>query len=106
MFKILDINHVGYLTQSTLMYFFKGIQEQITSHQAEPVSFEDVKNEIFDMVKPVDPTRITLKDLIRCGQGETVISILIEFHRFWSYENREAIVADVSSNSEELIQST
>ena len=35
------------------------------SHGQEPVAFDDVKNEIFDMVKPSDPQRITLQDLLR-----------------------------------------
>ena len=34
-------------------------------HGQEPVSFDDVKNEIFDMVKPEDPLRLTLQDLLR-----------------------------------------
>lgn len=34
-------------------------------HATEPVSFDDVKNEIFDMVKPADPLKLTLQDLIR-----------------------------------------
>lgn len=33
-------------------------------HGHEPVKFEDVKDEIFDMVKPADPGRITLQDLL------------------------------------------
>ena len=34
-------------------------------HQQDLVSFDDVKNEIFDMVKPGDPYKITLSDLIK-----------------------------------------
>lgn len=102
LFKILDVDHCGYLTVFNLRYFYKGIQTQIETHKAENVNFEDVKNEIFDMVKPEDPTRITLKDLISCGQGETVVSILIEFHRFWSYENRESVVSDATSVEDSL----
>lgn len=30
-------------------------------HGQEPVSFADVKDEIFDMVKPADPLKITLQ---------------------------------------------
>ena len=33
-------------------------------HGQEPVSFQDVKDEIFDMVKPADPLKLTLQDLI------------------------------------------
>lgn len=63
-YRILDFEHKGYLTSFTLNYFFKGIQEQILAHRAEKVNFQDVKDEIFDMIKPADPLRITLKDLI------------------------------------------
>lgn len=42
----------------------QAIQEQMTMHGQEPVSFEDVKDEIFDMVKPADPCKITLQDLL------------------------------------------
>ena len=93
-FKILDIEGKGYLTTFTLNYFFRSIQQQMKQHNQEPVNFEDVKDEIFDMVKPADPTRITLQDLINCGQGEVVISILIDLNGFWTYENREVLVAD------------
>lgn len=85
-FRILDLDHQGYLTPKNLWYFFKGIQDQISTHRTQTVSFEDIKDEIYDMVRPSDPVKITLKDIIRCGQGETMISILIEFHKFWAYE--------------------
>jgi len=44
---------------------FQAIQEQMRMHSQEPVSFDDIKNEIFDMVKPKDPLRITFQDLVR-----------------------------------------
>ncbi|KAH6937570.1 hypothetical protein HPB50_001723 [Hyalomma asiaticum] len=94
-FRILDINGRGYLDVFSLNYFFRDIQEQMREHGQEPVKFEDVKDEIFDMVKPEDPCRITLKDLIRCGKGSTVVSILIDVNEFWAYDNRDTLAADV-----------
>lgn len=67
----------------------RAIQEQICEAGQEPVVFEDVKDEIFDMIKPADQNRITLQDLVKSGQGEVVINILIELNGFYSYENRE-----------------
>ncbi|XP_015592410.1 serine/threonine-protein phosphatase 2A regulatory subunit B'' subunit gamma isoform X3 [Cephus cinctus] len=99
LFRILDINNRGYLDTFCLNYFFRAIQEQMTMHGQEPVSFEDVKDEIFDMVKPADPCKITLQDLLSCGQGDTMVSILIEFHGFWAYENREAMAADTGDET-------
>ena len=60
----------------------------------DPVKFEDVKDEIFDMVRPLDPLRIKLDDLIKSGNGDTVVSILIDLNGFWTYENREVLVND------------
>lgn len=36
----------------------------MSQHEQNPVSFQDVKDEMFDMIKPVDPTKITLQDLL------------------------------------------
>ncbi|KAG7266311.1 hypothetical protein CRUP_015155 [Coryphaenoides rupestris] len=90
-FKLLDMENQGYLN---------AIQEQIKIHGQEVVSFQDVKDEIFDMVKPKDPYKITLQDLVNSCQGDTVTSILIDLNGFWTYENREVLVTnDNDSNS-------
>ena len=59
--------------------------------------FEDVKDEIFDMVRPKDALKISLQDLVNCGQGDTVVSILIDLNGFWTYENREVLASDNSN---------
>ncbi|XP_025298750.1 serine/threonine-protein phosphatase 2A regulatory subunit B'' subunit gamma isoform X2 [Canis lupus baileyi] len=78
------------------------IQELMKIHGQDPVSFQDVKDEIFDMVKPKDPLKISLQDLINSNQGDTVTTILIDLNGFWTYENREALVANDNENSTDL----
>lgn len=51
------------------------------------------------MVKPKDPYKITLQDLVNSCQGDTVTSILIDLNGFWTYENREVLVANDSDSS-------
>ena len=58
-----------------------------------------LQDEIFDMVKPKDPLKISLQDLINSNQGDTVTTILIDLNGFWTYENREALVANDNENS-------
>ncbi len=65
----------------------------------EPVPLGDIQNEIFDMVKPEHPHRISLNDLIRCGQGEVVVNILIDLNGFWTHENRETFGSEQSSSA-------
>ncbi|KAM4724315.1 serine/threonine-protein phosphatase 2A regulatory subunit B'' subunit gamma [Anableps anableps] len=98
-FKLLDMENQGYLNVFSLNYFFRAIQEQMKLHSQEPVSFQDVKDEIFDMVKPKDPYKITLQDLVNSCQGDTVVSILIDLNGFWTYENREVLVANDNDSS-------
>lgn len=51
------------------------------------------------MVKPKDPYKITLQDLVNSCQGDTVTSILIDLNGFWTYENREVLVANDNDSS-------
>jgi hypothetical protein len=39
----------------------------LMSFDDKSTSLMNIKNEIFDMVKPVDPLRITMQDLLRSG---------------------------------------
>ena len=94
LFRLLDVRGEGFLSCFSLHFFFRSLQEEMERHGQEPVAFRDVKDEIFDMVHPADPLKITLKDLINSGQGETVVSILIDLNGFWNYENREVLVSD------------
>ncbi|XP_031551039.1 serine/threonine-protein phosphatase 2A regulatory subunit B'' subunit gamma-like [Actinia tenebrosa] len=94
LFKILDVKGVGYLNIFSLNFFFRAIQEDMVKHGHEPVKFLDIKDEIFDMVKPKDPYKISLQDLLNSSQGETVASILIDLNGFWTYENRELLVQE------------
>ncbi|XP_041352871.1 serine/threonine-protein phosphatase 2A regulatory subunit B'' subunit gamma-like isoform X2 [Gigantopelta aegis] len=100
LFRILDLEHKGYLNVFSLNFFFRAIQEQMKLHGQEPVSFHDVKDEIFDMVKPDDPFKLTLQDLINSGKGDTVVSILIDLNDFWTYENREYLAPEMTDEAE------
>ena len=93
-FRILDVRQEGKLDTFVFNYFFRDILKQMEKLNQEPVHFEDVKDEIFDMVRPKDPFNITLQDLVNCGQGDTVVSILIDLNGFWTYENREVLASD------------
>lgn len=50
---------------------------------------EDIKDEIFDMAKPEQLMAITLNDLIKCQQGDIIVSMLIDAKAFFDYDQRE-----------------
>lgn len=96
-FRILDLEHKGYLTSFDLNYFYRVIQENLKEISSDRIQFEDVNNEIFDMVKPEDPCKITLRDIIKSNQGDTILGILTDYNLFWMYENRENTIPDANS---------
>ena len=84
----------------------------------EPLSTDDVCNEIFDMVRPLESHKITFEDLIAwyliqlllfmklmvvcSGQADTIVNILIDITGFWAYENRELQLIETQPEEPEL----
>ncbi len=99
-FRILDVRHRGCLDAFAINYFFRDIQKLLAAEDQPMVELDDVKNEIFDMVKPKDPLKIRLADLIQCKQGDTLVSILTDLDGFWKYENREYLATEQDDEAE------
>ncbi|CAM9597022.1 unnamed protein product [Ectocarpus sp. 6 AP-2014] len=89
--RVLDVQGKGRLTISTIHLFFRDIAHALEEGGFETPTTDDVKDEIFDMVKPADPTFISLADLLASGAGHTVVSMLVDTNGFWTYDNRESL---------------
>jgi len=85
-FRLLDVQRTGALTAFEINFFFRAVVSGSREAGQEPVVLEDVRDEIFDMVKPADALRITLDDLMACKVGDTVVSMLTDVHGFWAYD--------------------
>ncbi|GAA50691.1 protein phosphatase 2 (formerly 2A) regulatory subunit B'', partial [Clonorchis sinensis] len=100
LFRILDVGGRGRLTPLTIKYFYDSLEERLRSSGYTPPTFNDILNEIFDMVKPANPNYITLDDLLRSGKGDTVVSVLTDLQGFWAHENREMLMSELSDEAE------
>jgi serine/threonine-protein phosphatase 2A regulatory subunit B'' len=91
-FKALDVSEKNVLTNYEIWTFLKSVHD---AWLADPENYDldmlDVRDEIFDMVKPQVPGRITLSDLTNCKCADTVIEILTDHTGFWKYDNRESL---------------
>mmetsp|Transcript_46774 Transcript_46774/g.123619 ORF Transcript_46774/g.123619 Transcript_46774/m.123619 type:complete len:493 (+) Transcript_46774:90-1568(+) len=94
LWKIIDIHHKGCLDGFVINYFFRAIHNLLKTKKFDVPSVDDVKDEIFDMVKAKEAGVITLQDLITCRQGGTVLSMLIDAAAFWRYDNRESLMME------------
>lgn len=92
--KLIDIRHQGSLDGFVINYFFRAILRLLQTKKFDVASVDDVKDEIFDMVKAKQLGVITLPDLVNCRQGGTVLSMLIDAAAFWRYDNRENLMME------------
>eukprot|EP00039_Didymoeca_costata_P029631 m.25609 g.25609 ORF g.25609 m.25609 type:complete len:453 (-) comp7721_c0_seq1:139-1497(-) len=91
MFRILDIDHTGYLTRNTISFFWQGILEHPLALDFDNIREEDLISEIFDMIGPEKPGVITLKDFLRSGTAHTICNMLSDVRGFLDYEQREVV---------------
>lgn len=90
--KILDIRHQGYIDGFEINYFFGAVVRLLKDKGLDAVSVDDVRDEIFDMVCPLNRERITFADLAGCKQGGTVVGMIIDAAAFYKYDHRESLL--------------
>ncbi|KAK9136968.1 hypothetical protein Sjap_007562 [Stephania japonica] len=101
LFRCLDLHGRGYLTTADMHTLFRDVHQKWIEGGNYELCIEDVRDEIWDMVKPADPLRITLNDLLSCKQGGTVASMLIDVRGFWAHDNRENLLQEEEEPEEE-----
>lgn len=87
--RILDVYHKGAIDSFIINMFFRSVIQKLEVMDRGGFNVEDIKDEIFDMAKPELPMAITLQDLVKCGQGDIIVSMLIDAKAFYDYDQRE-----------------
>ncbi|GKV38996.1 hypothetical protein SLEP1_g46839 [Rubroshorea leprosula] len=100
LFHCLDLHGRGYLTTADIHSLFRDVHQKWIEGGNYELCIEDVRDEIWDMVKPADPLTITLADLLSCKQGGTVASMLIDVRGFWAHDNRENLLQEEEPEEE------
>lgn len=89
-FPIFDLERRGHVTAFDLYTLLKDLYVLWLSYGYQEMNLQEVVGEIFDMVKPQDPTRITLKDLVDCRLGGVFVMMLSDVLGWHQYENRDS----------------
>ncbi|KAJ6897948.1 serine/threonine-protein phosphatase 2A regulatory subunit B'' subunit TON2 [Populus alba x Populus x berolinensis] len=101
LFRCLDLSGRGFLITPDIHSLFRDVHQKWIEGGNYELCIEDVRDEIWDMVKPADPLKITLADLLACKQGGTVASMLIDVRGFWAHDNRENLLQEEEEPEEE-----
>ena len=87
--KVLDVYGKGALDTFVINLFFKEVIKKLESQGEMGFKVVDIIDEIFDMVKPATPNVITQAEFLASGQGDIIITMLIDAKGFWDYDQRE-----------------
>ncbi|XP_002968661.2 probable serine/threonine-protein phosphatase 2A regulatory subunit B'' subunit TON2 [Selaginella moellendorffii] len=101
LFRCLDLQNRGFLSTGDVHTLFRDVHKKWIEGGNYDLCIDDVKDEIWDMVKPKDPLKVTLADLLACRQGGTVASMLVDVRGFWAHDNRENLLQDEEETEEE-----
>ena len=69
--------------------FFKGVVKKLFNRNMGEYKIDDLKDEIWDMIKPKNPNYFTLQDVLASPYGDTVLSLLIDAKAFFYHDKRE-----------------
>ena len=89
----INVDKSGRLSPSNITYFYKEVHTSLREHGCDAPEVENVVAEIYDILACQDPLGPTLKDVVKSGQGGTVMSMLLDVTGFWQYDNRESLIA-------------
>ena len=88
--KILDIYNKNAIDTFVINTFFRAVIAKLESKEKYGFRVEDIKDEIWDMAKPVLPYALQFEDLVYCGSGDIIIAMLIDAKAFYEYDQRES----------------
>lgn len=87
--RVLDTFHKGGIDTFVINMFFRAVITKLETRVQTDYKVDDLKDELWDMAKPQMPYCITLQDLINCGVGDVIVSMLTDAKAFYEYDQRE-----------------
>ena len=82
----MDVYNKGAIDTFVINMFFRAVIQMLESRDKSGFKVDDVKDELWDMAKPKLPLAITLQDLLDCGVGDVIISMLTDAKAFYDYD--------------------
>ncbi|CDW90293.1 serine threonine-protein phosphatase 2a regulatory subunit b subunit gamma [Stylonychia lemnae] len=87
--RVLDVFHKNAIDTFVINMFFRAVIQKLETRVQTDYKVDDLKDELWDMAKPQLPYCITLQDLINCGVGDIIVSMLTDAKAFYEYDQRE-----------------
>ncbi|XP_020578971.1 probable serine/threonine protein phosphatase 2A regulatory subunit B''delta isoform X2 [Phalaenopsis equestris] len=91
-FKCIDLDGNGIITGPEMQFFYEEQFHRMECMAQDPILFEDMLCQIFDMVTPENGTFFSLRDIKACKLSANVFNILFNLNKFMAFETRDPFV--------------
>lgn len=101
-FRCMDLDGDGALSMFELEFFYEEQAQRLEARAVEPLPFCDLACQVLDLVKPLQPGQITLRDLKRCKMAGVFFDTFFNVDKYLEREQREqaAPLRDADSDPE------
>ena len=87
--RTLDVYHKNAVDTFIINMFYRQVVKKIINRGKGEYKIDDIKDEIWDMIKPKNPNYITLQDILGSSYSDTVLSLLIDAKAFYLHDQKE-----------------
>jgi hypothetical protein len=92
--RAIDVYHKNAVDTFVINMFFRAIAKKLALRDKGEYKIDDVKDEIWDMIKPKNKNYFTLQDVLNSPYGDVVLSLLIDAKSFYYHDQKEYMIID------------
>lgn len=92
--KAIDLYHKNAVDTFIINMFYRQVVKKLINRDKGEYKIDDIKDEIWDMIKPKNPNYITLQDVLASPYSDTVLSLLIDARSFYLHDQKENLVVE------------
>lgn len=87
--RTVDVYHKNAVDTFIINLFYRQVLKKLDNRQIGGYKIDDIKDEIWDMIKPKNQNYITLQDILASSYGNCVLSLLIDAKSFYLHDQKE-----------------
>ena len=99
--RAIDVYHKNAIDTFIINMFFRAIAKKLELRNKGEYKIDDVKDEIWDMIKPKNKNYFTLQDVLSSPYGDIVLSLLIDAKAFYYHDQKEYMIIDEFTDMDE-----
>ena len=87
--RAIDVYHKNAVDTFVINMFYRAVVKKLINRDKGEYRIDDIKDEIWDMIKPKNPNYITLEDVLKSSYRDLVLSLLIDAKAFYQHDQKE-----------------